>query len=47
MWILIAQIYWSDLLQLRKCGKRLVFALLNHLHNVWMNAPPSPLLASD
>ncbi|KAF4339966.1 srb8-DNA directed rna polymerase ii holoenzyme and srb10 cdk subcomplex subunit [Fusarium beomiforme] len=32
MWLLIAQIYWKDLLRLRKYGRRLVFALLSHLH---------------
>ncbi|KAF9776199.1 hypothetical protein IL306_005647 [Fusarium sp. DS 682] len=34
MWLLIAQIYWKDLLRLRKYGRRLVFALLSHLHVV-------------
>ncbi|KAK2608663.1 RNA polymerase II mediator complex subunit [Conoideocrella luteorostrata] len=34
MWILITQIYWTDLLQSRKCGRRLVYALLNHLSTV-------------
>lgn len=34
MWILIAQIYWKDLLRARKYGRRLVFALLSHLHIV-------------
>ncbi|CAM1502152.1 Fc.00g041360.m01.CDS01 [Cosmosporella sp. VM-42] len=32
MWLLIAQIYWKDLLRSRKYGRRLVFALLSHLH---------------
>ena len=31
MWILIAQIYWPDLLRSRKHGRRLVIALLAHL----------------
>lgn len=34
MWILIAQIYWTDLLRSRKCGRRLAFALLGHLSTV-------------
>mgnify|MGYP005989771735 CR=1 FL=1 len=34
MWILIAQICWSDLLHCRKYGRRLVFALANHLDTV-------------
>ena len=31
MWILILQLYWKDLLQMRKTGRRLVASLLNHL----------------
>lgn len=31
MWILILQLYWKDLLRLRKTGRRLVTSLLNHL----------------
>lgn len=34
MWILTAQIYWLDILRLRKYGRRLVYALLNHLSTV-------------
>ncbi|KAG6010120.1 hypothetical protein E4U21_000154 [Claviceps maximensis] len=34
MWILIAQIHWAHLVQLRKCGRRLVFSILNHLHAI-------------
>lgn len=34
MWILIAEIYWKDLLRSRKYGRRLVFAMLAHLHVV-------------
>ncbi|KAK3365163.1 hypothetical protein B0T24DRAFT_683805 [Lasiosphaeria ovina] len=30
MWILITQIYWNDLLRLRKYGRRLVTALISH-----------------
>ncbi|RSL68518.1 hypothetical protein CEP51_012480 [Fusarium floridanum] len=43
MWILIAQIYWKDLLRSRKYGRRLVFALLSHLH-VIHNDPDQDLL---
>lgn len=34
MWILIAQIYWVDLLRSRKYGLRLVSAVLSHVHIV-------------
>ena len=34
MWILITQVYWVDLLRMRKSGRRLVTALLSHLHVV-------------
>ncbi|OHW97860.1 transcription mediator subunit med12 [Colletotrichum incanum] len=34
MWVLITQIYWKDLLRLRKYGRRLVNALLSHLHTI-------------
>ncbi|KAI9163405.1 Mediator of RNA polymerase II transcription subunit 12 [Paramyrothecium foliicola] len=34
MWILIAQIYWADLLRSRKHGRRLVIALLAHLDTI-------------
>ncbi|KAG6221193.1 hypothetical protein E4U34_002358 [Claviceps purpurea] len=34
MWILIAQIHWPHLLQLRKCGRRLVSSLLHHLQAI-------------
>ncbi|KAF6837982.1 Mediator of RNA polymerase II transcription subunit 12 [Colletotrichum musicola] len=34
MWILITQIYWKDLLRLRKHGRRLVIALLSHLNTI-------------
>lgn len=34
MWILILQLYWKDLLRLRKTGRRLVTSLLNHLLTV-------------
>ena len=40
MWLLVTQIYWKDLLRLRKYGRRLVVALLNQnttvrLHSTW------------
>lgn len=34
MWIIIAQIYWNDIMRSRKYGRRLVYALLSHLHTV-------------
>jgi mediator of RNA polymerase II transcription subunit 12 len=34
MWILVAQICWADILRSRKYGRRLVYALLGHLHTV-------------
>ncbi len=34
LWILIARIYWIDLLRSRKYGRRLVAALLCHMHTV-------------
>jgi len=34
MWILIMQIYWKDLLRLRKYGRRLATALVSHHHVV-------------
>ena len=30
MWLLIVQIYWKDLLKLRRHGRRLVSAILSH-----------------
>lgn len=39
MWILIAQICWTDILRSRKPGRRLVFALLNHLNTVCFPLP--------
>jgi mediator of RNA polymerase II transcription subunit 12 len=43
MWLLIAQIYWKDILRFRKYGRRLVFALLSHLHVIY-NDPDQDLL---
>jgi mediator of RNA polymerase II transcription subunit 12 len=39
MWLLITQIYWKDLLQYRKYGRRLSAALLHHMAEVcaWLN----------
>lgn len=30
MWLLLVQIYWKDMLKLRRHGRRLVTAMLNH-----------------
>ncbi|KAJ4140166.1 RNA polymerase II mediator complex subunit [Fusarium equiseti] len=43
MWLLIAQIYWKDILRFRKYGRRLVFALLSHLRVIY-NDPDQDLL---
>ncbi|KAJ6786991.1 hypothetical protein PWT90_04124 [Aphanocladium album] len=43
MWILIAQICWADILRSRKPGRRLVFALLNHLNTIY-NDPDRDIL---
>lgn len=34
MWMLITQLYWKDLLKLRRYGRRLVAALISHHHLV-------------
>ena len=34
MWMLITQIYWKDVLRLRRHGRRLVASLLGHLATV-------------
>jgi mediator of RNA polymerase II transcription subunit 12 len=34
MWMLVTQLYWKDLLKLRKYGRRLVAALISHHHLV-------------
>ncbi|KAH7304963.1 hypothetical protein B0I35DRAFT_146295 [Stachybotrys elegans] len=44
MWILIAQIYWDDLLHQRKHGRRLPAALLYHLDTIH-NDPDRDILA--
>lgn len=38
MWLLVTQIYWKDLLRLRKYGRRLVVALLNQNTTVRLNS---------
>ncbi|OAQ97560.1 hypothetical protein LLEC1_06395 [Akanthomyces lecanii] len=43
MWILVAQICWTDILRSRKPGRRLVYALLNHLNNIY-NDPDRDIL---
>ncbi|KAK4192556.1 putative mediator of RNA polymerase II transcription [Podospora australis] len=37
MWMLILEIYWKDLLKLRRYGRRLVTALVAHHHLVYSN----------
>ncbi|KAM0472037.1 hypothetical protein ACHAPX_008984 [Trichoderma viride] len=37
MWILVAQICWADILRSRKYGRRLVYALLGHLHTIYIH----------
>lgn len=34
IWMLIVQIYWKDMLQLRRTARKLVAVLLFHLHEV-------------
>lgn len=34
MWILVVQIYWKDILSLRKYGRRLAVCLLSHQQGV-------------
>jgi mediator of RNA polymerase II transcription subunit 12 len=34
IWVLILQIYWKDMLRLRRTARRLVTVLLHHLHEV-------------
>ncbi|KAL9945659.1 RNA polymerase II mediator complex subunit [Verticillium nonalfalfae] len=43
MWILISQIYWKDLLRLRRHGRRLANALLSHLTTI-QNDPDRDIL---
>jgi hypothetical protein len=39
MWILVTQIYWKDLLRLRRYGRRLVAGMLTHLNTVCAARP--------
>ena len=34
MWMVLTEIYWKDLLRLRKYGRRLVTTLARHYHEV-------------
>lgn len=34
IWVLIVQIYWKDMLRLRRTARKLVVVLLHHLHEV-------------
>ncbi|KAH9889253.1 transcription mediator subunit Med12 [Xylariomycetidae sp. FL2044] len=43
MWILILQIYWKDLLKLRRHGRRLVSAILSHHASIY-NHPDRDIL---
>ncbi|KAK4145760.1 uncharacterized protein C8A04DRAFT_10361 [Dichotomopilus funicola] len=43
MWLLMTQLYWKDLLKLRKYGRRLVAALISH-HNLIYNHPDKDIL---
>jgi mediator of RNA polymerase II transcription subunit 12 len=44
MWLLVTQIYWKDLLRLRKYGRRLVVALLSQ--NTTVRSKPTWLETS-
>ncbi|VBB73239.1 Putative Mediator of RNA polymerase II transcription [Podospora comata] len=43
MWMLITEIYWKDLLKLRRYGRRLVTALISH-HQLVFNHPDRDIL---
>ena len=47
MWLLIAHICWADLVTSRKFGRRLVSALLDHLHIVCLPPNPPIVYATD
>lgn len=34
VWVLLIQIYWKDMLRLRRTARKLVAVLLHHLHEV-------------
>lgn len=38
MWLLITEIYWKDILQYRKYGRRLATALVQHFSMVCLNS---------
>lgn len=40
MWMLITQLYWKDLLKMRRYGRRLVTALISHHHLVCRSKQP-------
>lgn len=42
MWMILTEIYWKDLLKLRKYGRRLVTTLVRHHHEVSSSLPLSP-----
>ncbi|KAK3363409.1 hypothetical protein B0T25DRAFT_40393 [Lasiosphaeria hispida] len=43
MWMLLTEIYWKDLLRLRKYGRRLITALISH-HHVIQSHPDKDVL---
>ncbi|EAQ89723.1 hypothetical protein CHGG_06342 [Chaetomium globosum CBS 148.51] len=43
MWMLITQLYWKDLLKMRRYGRRLVTALISHHHLIY-NHPDKDIL---
>ncbi|KAJ1335659.1 mediator of RNA polymerase II transcription subunit 12 [Microdochium nivale] len=44
IWLLISQIYWKDLLRMRKYGRRLVTAVANHYNSIFEH-PDQDILA--
>ncbi|KAH7037405.1 transcription mediator subunit Med12 [Microdochium trichocladiopsis] len=44
MWLLISQIYWKDMLRLRKYGRRLVTAIVGHYNSIF-DHPDQDILA--
>ncbi|KAI0172517.1 hypothetical protein GGR52DRAFT_410406 [Hypoxylon sp. FL1284] len=44
MWLLIVQIYWTDLLKLRKHGRRLINAVLSHHSSIYFHPDRDILL---
>ncbi|KAB5517300.1 hypothetical protein GE09DRAFT_1158331 [Coniochaeta sp. 2T2.1] len=44
IWVLITQIYWKDMLHLRRTGRRLVAVFLHHLHEI-QNNPDKDILS--